>query len=125
MTTAASLATFPQEMVRLSTLKAVAWNPRTMSAAKRRQLRKSLLHFGLTVPIVATAPVGSTLVAEVMVPDGVSNMANFYIGANSSGQTSPSFRRSPDCDGAEPVDVADIGHASMHIVLEVTGVEML
>ncbi len=76
----------------------------------------------VTVPIAATAPAGSTLVAEVMAPDGVADETNFYIGANSSGQTNPSYRRAPDCDGAEPVDVAQIGHSSMHIVLEVTGV---
>jgi hypothetical protein len=77
----------------------------------------------LDVPIQATAPAGSTLVAEVLTPDGQASGNAFFIGSNAAGQAAPSFIRAPSCNAAEPVDLASVGDGfpNVHVILTVTG----
>jgi hypothetical protein len=79
----------------------------------------------LEVPIEATVPAGSTLVFELFVPSTDQQGEFFFIGSNSEGQRAPSFVRAPDdgCDFDEPTDLADIGLANMHVIMEVTGTD--
>jgi hypothetical protein len=77
----------------------------------------------LDVPIQATAPAGSTLVAEVLTPDGQQAGNTFFVGANAAGQSGPSFIRAPSCNAAEPADLAGVGDGfpNVHVILTVTG----
>jgi hypothetical protein len=75
----------------------------------------------LTVPITADVPAGtSQLVAEVFSPEGVAAGNQFYLGANSSGASGPSFIASPVC-GATPTNVANIGFPNTHFIMTVAG----
>jgi hypothetical protein len=77
----------------------------------------------LSVPIepAPSIPPHSTLVAEVLSPDGTQNMSVFYIGANNIGQSVPGYLRAPDCGIAEPITYPDINFPMVHLVLSVTG----
>lgn len=77
----------------------------------------------LDVPISATVPAGSTLVAEILFPNGQSE-GNFMLpGANNDGQTGPTYVRDT-CGGAtQPTDVATLGFPNFHLVLSVDAVE--
>jgi hypothetical protein len=74
----------------------------------------------VTVPVEGTAPAGSTLVVEIDSPDQ-SGSGRLFVGSNDSGQTAPSYIRSEGCAMPEPTDLAEIGFAGMHIVMNVTG----
>lgn len=74
----------------------------------------------VTVPVTADVPAGSTLVVEIAAPD-LTNTAAFFIGSNTSGQSSPSYLASDACGIPEPADTASIGFPGMHIVMSVTG----
>ncbi|GAB4086864.1 hypothetical protein GCM10028784_34940 [Myceligenerans cantabricum] len=69
------------------------------------------------VPVEGTAPAGSTLVAEITVPDG----PVFFVGSNAEGETAPTYVASEACGNTEPVEVADAGFPDMHAVINVTG----
>ncbi len=73
-----------------------------------------------TVPIEATVPEGAVLVVEVAAPD-LGGQAAFFAGANSAGQTAPSYIAAAGCGIADPVSMADIGHPETHLVMSVTG----
>ncbi len=77
----------------------------------------------LNVPIVATVPAGSTLVAEIFTPDGDSTNNSFFIGSNRLAESSPSFLRASQCDIDEPTAVSALGQSGliMSIVLNVKG----
>jgi hypothetical protein len=74
----------------------------------------------VSAPVDATAPAGSELVVEIHPPV---DSGNLLIGSNPRGQTGASFIRSPNagCNINEPTDLASIGKAGMHIVLDVGG----
>ena len=73
-----------------------------------------------TMEVEGTAPAGSTLVVEIAAPD-TRNQGAFFIGANSAGQTGPSYIASASCDLHEPRDLATLDQPAMHIVMEVNG----
>jgi len=75
------------------------------------------------VPITGTAPAGSTLVVEVVSPDGTTDGFAFYIGSNGDGQTAPSYLSASACGIATPTDLATLGFPNMQIVLNVHGTE--
>jgi hypothetical protein len=74
------------------------------------------------LPLTATVPAGATLVAEVTVPNGEVRGDYFFPGANSAGQTGPTWVKS-ECGGPQPTDAADVGFPDFHLVLSVHGVE--
>lgn len=77
------------------------------------------------VPITGTAPAGSTLVAEFLMPDGevVAGVSGNLIfpGSNAAGQSGPSYIRAPGCGAADMTDISTLGFPDMHLVLTVTG----
>ena len=80
---------------------------------------------GVTIPVTMSPPglaaAGSTLVAEVYVPDGRTVGNTFFIGSNAAAETGPSYIRAPDCSATNPVTFASTGNPGVHIVLTVTG----
>jgi hypothetical protein len=72
------------------------------------------------VPVTGTVPAGSTLVVEVAVPELA--RAGFFIGANPSGETAPSYLRAAACGLPEPAPTAALGLPGMQILMTVTGV---
>ena len=80
---------------------------------------------GITIPVTMSPPgvaaAGSTLVAEVYVPDGRPVGNTFFIGSNTAAETGPSYIRAPDCSATNPVTFASTGNPGVHIVLTVTG----
>lgn len=79
----------------------------------------------VTVPITATVPAEATeLVVEINSPGNTTAAGSqFYIGSNSDGQTGPGYISAPDCGINSPSSTADLGFPSMHIVLNVTGLD--
>lgn len=75
------------------------------------------------VPIAASpAPPGSTVVAEVFVPDGQLFGDVFFLGSNTSGETAPGYIRAPDCSAPQPSTLLALGvTAPVHYVITVTG----
>ena len=73
----------------------------------------------VTIPVEAEVPAGSTLVVEVFVFD--STTSDMFPGANSEGETSPSFIASETCGIPEPTPYAAIGFPDAHLVLNVVG----
>ena len=76
-----------------------------------------------TFAVSGTAPVGSQLVVEVHVPNGIVNLDSFYIGSNADPETAPSYVSFPDCELGDPTPLttADVGFPNMHIVMLVNG----
>lgn len=73
----------------------------------------------LEVPISASVPVGTTLVVELLVPDGSVDGHLLFPGSNSLGQSGPTFVRD-GCGGAEePIDLALLDVPDMHWVLAI------
>jgi hypothetical protein len=77
----------------------------------------------LSIPIVATAEAGSTLVVEIFLPDAAGGGNLLFPGSNAATQTGPTYIRAPadGCDLDEPTDIADIGFPDMHLVVSVAG----
>jgi hypothetical protein len=73
------------------------------------------------IPVTGIAPAGSQLVVEIFTPDGQTAGHSFFIGSNNLGQTAPSYIMAADCGITVPTDVAGIGFAGMHIVMNVIG----
>ena len=76
----------------------------------------------VTLSPPGVAPAGSTVVAEVYVPDGRTIGNTFYVGSNAAAETGPSYIRSPDCGASTPVTFASTGNPAVHIILTVTGI---
>jgi len=80
---------------------------------------------GLVMPVALSpagvAPAGSTLVVEILVPDGYAAGNIFFIGSNTATESGPSYIRAPDCGLNEPGTFASVGFANVHIILTVTG----
>ncbi|HEU0209798.1 MAG TPA: hypothetical protein VFQ78_12580, partial [Candidatus Udaeobacter sp.] len=75
------------------------------------------------VPISVSVPAGTLeLVMEVMNPDGVAAMNNFFIGSNTAAETGTSYLSSAPCgiDDPTPTDGIVPG-LIMHIVYNVDG----
>ncbi len=80
---------------------------------------------GTTIPVTLSPPgiaaAGSTVVAEVYVPDGRTVGNTFFIGSNTAAETGPSYIRAPDCSASNPVTFASTGNPGVHVILTVTG----
>jgi hypothetical protein len=74
------------------------------------------------LPISVSVPAGSTLVAEITVPNGEFRGDYFFPGANSAGQSGPTYIKA-ECGASQPTDVTDLGFPDFHLVLAVHGVE--
>lgn len=82
----------------------------------------------LTVfPIAVTglAPTGSELVVEIFTPNGQTAGHSFFIGSNPDGETGPSYLLAADCGVTTPTPTGNIGFPTMHIVMNVTGDEII
>ncbi len=78
------------------------------------------------IPVIGSATAGSELVVEIAIPNTVGGENHlFFIGSNALGQTAPSYISSVDCGSGVPGDLADIGVPNMHIVMSVTGNEVV
>ncbi len=75
----------------------------------------------LQVQPPVSIPKGRVLVVEVLVPDGQQDSNVFFIGANDLPQTDKTFIKAKHCNVNEIVDVADIGYADMHLLINVIG----
>jgi hypothetical protein len=62
------------------------------------------------------------LVVEVFTPNGGPSGHSFFLGANSLGQSGPSFIKAAPCGLADIGDLAAIGFPNMHIVMSVQGI---
>lgn len=77
----------------------------------------------VSVPIspAPVVPPHSTLVAEVLSPDGTVNQNVFFIGGNQQGESASGFLRAPDCGVTEPTSYGALGFPQVKLVLTVTG----
>ena len=75
--------------------------------------------------VTGTVPVGEQLVVEIFTPDGQVLGNLIFIGSNAAGQTAPSYIQAADCGLPTPGDLAGIGFPNMHIVMSVTGDEVV
>lgn len=78
----------------------------------------------IEVPLTASVPAGITLVAEMTVPNGQGVFDGDFLfpGANSAGQTGPTWVRS-ECGGPQPEDAAAVGFPDFHLVLSIDAIE--
>jgi hypothetical protein len=81
----------------------------------------------VTVAVTGTAPPGTQLIVDVASSDGTIELAAFYIGSNSAGQTAPGYLTAPACGFVTPTDLADpdIGAPGVHMVINVRGEEVI
>jgi hypothetical protein len=78
-----------------------------------------------TFNVAGTVPVGQQLVVEIFTPNGQTLGNGFFIGSNSAGQTAPSYIAAVDCGISSPTDLAALGFPNMHIIMSVTGDEVV
>lgn len=107
--------------VRLHTLTGELLIENLTSLATVSQVVPATIAGRLTFDFDATVPAGVKLAVEVHTPDGQQGGDSFFIGANNDGQTAPGYLRAPECDDQQPTDLAQIGFADMHILIDVTG----
>ncbi|RIQ24367.1 S8 family serine peptidase [Jiangella rhizosphaerae] len=74
----------------------------------------------VSVPVSARVPAGATLVLEVAAPD-LLNVGAVVPGANSAGQTGPSYISADDCGAPNPVTMESLGFPDAHLVMAVDG----
>lgn len=74
----------------------------------------------VSIPVTGHAEEGTTLVVELDVPD-LTGVGGFWPGANSAGQSAPTYVRAQRCGAPDPVEAADLGAPGMHLVMNVTG----
>jgi hypothetical protein len=79
----------------------------------------TLLTLTLSAPV--TVPAASELVYEVATQDHTTNNNFIIIGSNNLGQTGPTYISAAACGLANPADVASIGFAGTHIIMNVLG----
>jgi len=75
----------------------------------------------IDVNVTGTAPAGSTLVVEFLIPDGQTDGHFLFVGSNTATEDGPTYIRAPDCSVADMSTTASIGEPDMHWVLNVTG----
>ena len=75
----------------------------------------------VTLSPTGLAPAGSTIVAEVFIPDGAATNNSIFIGSNTAAETGPSYIRAPDCGSTQPATLASVGFPNVHMVITVTG----
>ncbi|SDS20549.1 S8 family serine peptidase [Jiangella sp. DSM 45060] len=74
----------------------------------------------LSVPVSAQVPAGATLVLEVSAPD-LLGVGAVVPGANTAGQTGPSYISADDCGAPDPVTMESLGFPDAHLVMAVDG----
>ncbi|TDD73096.1 hypothetical protein E1262_01005 [Jiangella aurantiaca] len=74
----------------------------------------------VSVPVSTRVPAGATLVLEVATPD-LLNVGAVVPGANSAGQTGPSYISADDCGAPNPVTMESLGFPDAHLVMAVDG----
>jgi len=80
---------------------------------------QALTHF--QIPVTGTAPAGSELVVEISIPADVGNGNQFFLGANSLGQTADSWISTVGCGINTPVTTTALGYPNCMWVMSVTG----
>ncbi len=71
---------------------------------------------------IRNVPITGTFAAtDVLVVEWATTGANNFFGGNSAGQTGPTYIKATACGAAEPADLATLGFASSHWVVNVTG----
>ncbi len=76
------------------------------------------------IPVTGVAPAASQLVVEVFHPDLA--MGDLFLGFNLVGETDPTYRSAPTCEGTTPMTMSSLGFpmgTSIHLVLNVNGCE--
>jgi hypothetical protein len=74
-----------------------------------------------TADVTVPDPAGSTLVVEIYIPDAGTDASLLFIGANTDGQTGPTYLQATDCGLGEPTDLATAGYPDVAIVLSASG----
>jgi hypothetical protein len=121
---AAGIGTTQAIQVRLYTLAGAFVLPNLTAIAGQTvtvQNASSLSVVQVPLAPVGVAPAGSTLVAEVFVPDGLAANNVFFVGSNAATETGPSYIRAPLCGATQPATFASLAQPQVHIVLTVTG----
>ncbi len=77
------------------------------------------------IAVTGLAPAGSELVVEIFTPNGQTAGHSFFIGSNPDGETGPSYLLAADCGVTTPTTTGAIGFPTMHIVMNVTGDEII
>lgn len=97
-------------------------NPRVDLESKSLNVNNQGLAI-VNVPIVATVPAGTTLVVEVITPNGTLAGNRFFIGSNTGAEQTQSLISTPDpaCNAPNPTPIVQLG-ATMSLVLNVNGV---
>jgi len=75
--------------------------------------------------VSGTVAMGQQLVVEISVPDGQAQGNSFFFGSNNAGQIAPSYFLAADCGISVPTDLSSIGYPNMHLVMSITGDEVL
>ncbi len=75
----------------------------------------------LNVPVTGDFAAGDVLVVEWDVPNLQDSGSGVFIGANTQGQTGPTYVSAADCGLVEPTDLASIGFPDVAWVLNVNG----
>lgn len=79
----------------------------------------------IDLPISARIAAGSTLVAEIHVPDGESGRHLFLMGCNQLGSSGPSYIQAPTCPEAAEITAFDkLNAANKHLVMAVLGYDL-
>ncbi|AXJ00796.1 Por secretion system C-terminal sorting domain-containing protein [Cyclonatronum proteinivorum] len=73
----------------------------------------------ITIPVSATVPAGSTIVAEIEVPE--SPVSDMFPGSNEAGQTAPSYIQAPDCGIDTPTTIESLGFPEVAHIVNVIG----
>jgi len=79
---------------------------------------QSLTNLNKAVLGMVSNPNANDLVVEISCP---STGSIFFVGANSAGQTAPTYIATADCGVTDPLSLAAIGFPNMHMVLAVHG----
>ena len=70
----------------------------------------------LSTPLTVINNPAEDIVVEIAVDDGFASGEAFFVGANTSGETAPSYYGAPLCGQTEPVAISTLGFTSHYIV---------
>lgn len=76
----------------------------------------------VSFPVAGNAAAGSVLVVEIAAPD-TTGVSGFFAGANSNGETAPSYLASTSCGLPNPLTFSGIGFPGIHLVMTVSGLD--
>ena len=75
----------------------------------------------MTVPITGDVPSTTSAIVELAIPDGTAAGNKFFIGTNTSGERSPGYTMSTDCQVNAPTAMSSFGLGEVDMVMTVTG----